>query len=73
MTDCAHHWDIAPANGPTSAGVCRNCGESKEFRNTVSYGVNPHMPFHVANRANSGMAEDIRIAEFLTHDYTRAW
>ena len=33
MTDCAHHWDIAAPDGPTSSGVCRNCKASKEFAN----------------------------------------
>ena len=71
MKPCAHHWDIEPANGPVSVGICRNCGAVKDFTNTVAYNKNPHMPIHLVNRSNSGMAEDIRIAEFLTRDYTR--
>ena len=71
MKPCAHHWDIEPANGPVSIGTCRNCGASKEFRNATDYPTNPHMPFHMINQVNSAMAEDIRIAEFLTRDYTR--
>ena len=72
MTTCAHHWDIAPANGPTSAGVCRNCGESKEFTNTVGGSQVSPAQFHVANRANTTLDGDIRAAENVTHDYTRA-
>ena len=30
---CAHFWDIEPANGPSSQGTCRNCGETKDFFN----------------------------------------
>ena len=30
---CPHFWDIESANGPSSKGVCRNCGETKEFLN----------------------------------------
>ena len=30
---CPHFWDIESANGPSSIGVCRNCGETKEFLN----------------------------------------
>ena len=30
---CVHHWDIDPAEGPTSEGVCRKCGATKEFSN----------------------------------------
>lgn len=29
-----HRWKIAPANGPTSKGVCA-CGEEREFRNSA--------------------------------------
>lgn len=30
---CCHHWIIQPAEGPLSLGVCRVCGENREFRN----------------------------------------
>ncbi len=30
---CQHHWVIEPPNGPTSRGLCRNCGESRDFLN----------------------------------------
>ena len=32
---CQHHWLIKAADGPTSPGVCRLCGESKDFKNYV--------------------------------------
>ena len=32
---CCHHWVIQPANGPVSRGECQNCGEEREFRNSV--------------------------------------
>ena len=32
---CRHHWLIQAADGPTSAGVCRICGETKDFKNYV--------------------------------------
>ena len=32
---CQHHWLIQAADGPTSAGVCRICGEIKDFKNYV--------------------------------------
>ena len=32
---CCHHWIIEPANGPISRGMCRNCGEVREFRNSI--------------------------------------
>ena len=32
---CNHHWVIQAADGPTSPGVCRLCGENKDFKNYV--------------------------------------
>ena len=32
---CVHTWSIEPPNGPTSVGACVDCGETKEFRNSV--------------------------------------
>ena len=32
---CCHHWEIEPAEGPISLGVCRLCHESKEFKNSI--------------------------------------
>ncbi len=32
---CCHHWAIQPATGPISQGVCRLCGEVREFKNYV--------------------------------------
>jgi len=33
--ECSHYWIIEVANGPKSRGVCRYCGEEKEFQNTM--------------------------------------
>ena len=30
---CTHHWVIEVANGPTSNGECKICGETREFFN----------------------------------------
>ena len=35
LNTCCHHWDIQTANGPVSMGVCRNCLESREFKNST--------------------------------------
>ena len=32
---CRHHWIIEAAAGPSSPGVCRLCGEVREFSNSV--------------------------------------
>ena len=34
---CTHHWVIAPPNGVTSEGVCKLCGATKRFENSVLY------------------------------------
>lgn len=30
---CSHHWFVEAPKGPVGQGVCRKCGESKEFVN----------------------------------------
>ncbi len=38
MTICIRRWLIALPNGPTSEGVCRDCGEvRKDFSNVFQY------------------------------------
>lgn len=32
---CRHHWIIAPPNGPTSLGICKNCGTWGDFPNST--------------------------------------
>lgn len=32
---CRHHWLIQAADGPVSVGICRICGETREFQNYV--------------------------------------
>ena len=31
---CVHHWKIATSQGSMSEGVCRLCGEKREFHNS---------------------------------------
>jgi len=33
---CRHKWVLETPNGPTSRGVCRLCGEVREFRNYLT-------------------------------------
>jgi hypothetical protein len=35
IDDCCHHWMIEAPNGPTSLGTCRDCGEAREFKNSI--------------------------------------
>jgi hypothetical protein len=32
---CHHYWIIEMANGPKSRGVCRYCGEARDFFNSM--------------------------------------
>ena len=33
---CRHHWVIESPHGVTSHGVCKLCGEEREFQNSAS-------------------------------------
>ena len=33
---CPHYWLIEPPQGPTSMGVCKLCGATREFDNQFS-------------------------------------
>lgn len=63
--NCVHMWSIEPPNGPTSLGTCADCGDTKEFHNSVemSYWDNKrkHVPENLppkkgaaANAGNGG-------------------
>ena len=32
---CCQHWNIQPADGPVSSGVCQICSETREFKNSM--------------------------------------
>lgn len=34
--ECHHYWIIEIANGPKSRGICKYCGETKDFFNSIS-------------------------------------
>ena len=34
-SECKHRWLIDSPNGPTSKGVCQECGEKGEFKNSI--------------------------------------
>ena len=48
---CCHHWAIQPATGPLSQGVCRICGEVREFKNYVEAAT--WGDSRLSNRSNS--------------------
>jgi hypothetical protein len=35
QNECHHHWIIEAANGPKSRGVCKYCGETRDFFNSA--------------------------------------
>ena len=56
-----HHWKIEAATGPTSPGVCLECGELREFQNSLQnsgYG----------KTAGSLEEQKARIAYLARHD-----
>jgi hypothetical protein len=32
---CAHYWQIQSPSGSTSRGICKRCGETREFYNSA--------------------------------------
>lgn len=34
--ECVHFWLIESPNGPTSLGVCKLCGRTQAFRNSLT-------------------------------------
>ena len=36
---CIHHWRIEIPDGPTSTGICRRCGATREFKNYLETSV----------------------------------
>ena len=35
VSSCRHQWLIDTPDGPSSKGVCRICGENKQFQNYI--------------------------------------
>ena len=38
MMPCSHHWVLEDNQRPISKGVCKYCGEEREFRNYMAVG-----------------------------------
>ncbi|MFL2756030.1 MAG: hypothetical protein ACJ0BE_02070 [Dehalococcoidia bacterium] len=34
--NCVHHWVLAQPNGPFSSGLCKLCGDTEEFPNSLA-------------------------------------
>lgn len=33
--ECAHYWQIESPSGSTSRGICKRCGETRDFFNSA--------------------------------------
>ena len=67
---CQHQWIIDSPAGPSSKGVCRACGEEREFLNYIegsSWGYDvsleqlaggSRLPIAGTRRSGKGLAED---------------
>ena len=59
-TACRHYWVIEAADGPVSMGVCRFCGEEREFQNSwtsLSYTSKDARVFELPNMLDDEEAD----------------
>jgi hypothetical protein len=47
---CTHHWVIAAAQGRTSQGVCKLCGQKKRFVNSIPFSDHDWSFVHAGQR-----------------------
>ena len=70
MPVCQHHWIIDKPAGPTSRGLCRNCGEERDFLNhwecSVWGGDTSADPVGVGSRISLGV--DLRADTHFTEN-----
>jgi hypothetical protein len=55
---CSHYWIIEVANGPKSRGVCRYCGETREFLNSMP---DLNVPKHKSNPLDLPKMPDVKL------------
>ena len=53
---CIHHWQLPAPNGPLASAVCKRCGVTRAFENTVG-GCILKGPGLRSNLINSWLAE----------------
>ncbi len=56
---CTHHWVIDSPNGPVSRGVCKLCGQAREFANTIE---STWSSWRSTTRGAGGVSVDVRLA-----------
>ncbi|MBI4282826.1 MAG: hypothetical protein HY672_05025 [Chloroflexi bacterium] len=55
---CVHYWVIDLPSGPTSTGKCRQCGETREFKNyleSTSYWDDDRLPTRIPGGERSSL------------------
>ena len=57
---CRHHWIIESPQGATSAGRCKLCNETREFRNSASDTVWEGDPMSSISRMGGGSRPVVR-------------
>lgn len=58
-SNCIHHWLIEPATGPLSRGVCKLCGEQKEFFNILDdFQTNEEIYIHIEDKDSTLLGVD---------------
>ncbi len=57
---CQHHWVRDPPGGPVSKGVCRSCGEERDFPNAPESRYGAYVPSRVETTEGSSTEEEER-------------
>ena len=40
---CQHHYELESGRAATVKGICRKCGEVKDFQNQLDHTINPNV------------------------------
>ena len=56
---CKHHWEIKPANGPTSDSTCILCGETKEHANSDEFHTFKQTSKRIFSKDSTGASKPI--------------
>ena len=67
---CRHQWVVESPNGPVSTGVCRLCGENRQFQNYIegsSWGYDAS-PDQLSGGSRFPIKQGVRDAKALAED-----
>jgi len=56
---CRHHWLIESPHGATSHGICKVCGEEREFQNSASDTLWEGDPMRSISRMGGGSSRPV--------------